>query len=149
MTTQPLKNVLLVVEPPGFHMLVSELLKGKYNLHKTFNAAEGLKVLQREKDIELVLIDTRLSEESAVEFLGQVKEIGYENKIITMNTDENLSKEFAQLHVDKHIQVPFAPEDFILSVYDVIALPREFIRDQKEVNKKPNIKGKIKKMFRI
>ncbi len=78
-------NILIIDDEEKFRQLLTRIISlDGFNVIEAANIAQGLKVIQREKNIDIILTDVKLPDGNGIDILEKIKEINPVCEIIVM-----------------------------------------------------------------
>jgi C4-dicarboxylate-specific signal transduction histidine kinase len=121
------QHLLLVDDEPANLEVLAFLLEDLCTVHTAESAHEGLKILQAEKNIDLLIADQRMPQMTGVEFLAQVAQLHPDTirMVLTAYSDiEPMVAAINQGYVFRFMIKPFDPEEMRSVVQDALELKR-------------------------
>ncbi|TVQ81021.1 MAG: response regulator [Bradymonadales bacterium] len=121
-------KLLLAISEPNLRISLCHLLKKKDFV--VLNASDGAKALdqiQREQDLDLLLLDRSLPSLSALELLASLKERGALVDFVFLTTQQadSQSLKALQLHPILSYSLPVSPQEVAAQVEKIISLRRQ------------------------
>lgn len=112
-----------------FNYILKTVLSDKYNVLLAADPISGLRLIKEQQKFDLILVDTDLFENDAIDFVMHVKSsVIYDKPVIVLTSSDLklLSSKFSRVKVDQIFVKPFNPV-LLLQHIDKTLIPDSFI----------------------
>lgn len=116
------KKILICDDEEGIRESLNLILKDDYDLIFTTNGQECLKVLEKIKDIGLVLMDIKMPKQNGIEITRDIKRLYPQLKVIIVTGYESaeIAQQATEAGADAYIAKPFESNIIILGIQSLI-----------------------------
>ncbi len=112
--SSPLAPILAVDDDPSILDLMRDILAGEgYEVLLAQNGAEALRVLDRNRDVCLVLLDMRMPMLDGWGFARAMREKGLRCPVVVVTAAENARAWASEIGADDHLAKPFQLGDLL------------------------------------
>lgn len=116
-------NVLVIDDEPNVRWFVARILYPRgYDILTAANGMEGLKKIQTEKKIDLLVMDPSMPEMGGLEVLKAARKTNPALPIIVVSADASKKDECLLLGVEAFIQKPYSLEEFCRALELIVDL---------------------------
>lgn len=126
-------RILIVDDDRGFHAVIKQALKGRYEVRSAYNSDEAI-VLLKKAPADILLLDIQMrTPTEGFDAIPKFREIDPDPAIIMISglTDVNAFREAMKHAVHDYIPKDFAPEQLALAIEAVLAR-KELIRKTRQ-----------------
>ena len=116
-------NLLYVDDEPLNLQLFSMLFKEKFNIHTAASGAEGLTILESNKNITIVISDMKMPEMNGIEFIKKAKDKFKEVKYFILTgfeINKEIQEELNEKLICSYFKKPFIPNDLETKLNEVL-----------------------------
>lgn len=138
-------KVLVVEDSESVRGMIAKLLRvHRFQVFEADGGASGLRVLQDNPDIRLIIADYEMPEMDGVQFLRKVRQTHAKEQMavigVSSHEDEPLSTRFLKSGANDFLTKPFSSEEFYCRISQNIEL-LEYIEEIKEYSEKDFLTG--------
>ncbi len=135
-------NILMIDDSQELINQVKEYFKGHAVLNMKYDATDGMNAMriikEREKDIDLILMDVLIPEKDGIEILSEMQELNIKKKVIIVSSykKEYTVKMASKFDVDYYMLKPFSLESLEKRILEVATgeIPESEIDQQENQN---------------
>ncbi len=112
------KKILIIDDEEGIRESLKLILEDNYDIILAENPAQGIDIIEKSKDVSLILIDIKMPKMNGLEALKQIKEKRPDIKVIFVTGYKSVetASEAAHLGANGYITKPFKPAEILEAV---------------------------------
>lgn len=111
-------KILICDDEEGIRESLNLILKDSYNLIFATNGQECLKTLEKDKNINLVLMDIKMPKQNGIDVTRDIKRLNPNIKVIVVTGYESaeIAQEATAAGADAYITKPFESKDILKKI---------------------------------